>query len=86
MLSWNMECYEMLIEEKLLLLLQELEDNQINITGLSKTRWGKRDGKDGVFKKGEHTIVFSGDKSGENGVAIILDKKYAASMISHNCI
>ena len=82
--TWNVRT--MLVEGKLELLLQELKDNQTNITGLSETRWGKREGKDGVFKRGEHTIVFSGDKSGENGVAIILDKKYAASMISHNCI
>ena len=40
-------------------------------------------GKIEFSKKKEHTIVFSGDKSGENCVAIILDKKCVASMISH---
>ena len=66
--------------------LQELEDNQINTFGLSETRWGKINGKDWVFKVGEQAIVFIGDKRGENGVAVIIDKKYAASKISYNGI
>ena len=83
--TWNVRT--MLIEGKLDLLLEELKDNEINITGLSETRWKKVNGKDGVFKKGEHTIVFSGtEKDGQSGVAVILDKKYAACMTSYNCV
>ena len=50
--TWNVRT--MLVEGKLQLLLQELEEYQINITGLSETRWGKRNEKDGVFKEGDH--------------------------------
>lgn len=83
--TWNVRT--MLIEGKLDLLLEELKDNEIDITGLSETRWKKVNGKDGVFKKGEHTIVFSGtEKDGQSGVAVILDKKYAACMTSYNCV
>ena len=48
-------------EGKLDLLLRELDENNINITGLCETRWSK----DGVFDKEGHRIVFSGSEKEE---------------------
>ena len=77
----------MMEEGKLELLLEELERHNMNIVGLSETRWEKVKDKDGVFEKGSHTIFFSGnEKGGEHGVAIVLDKHYAASLVSHNSL
>ena len=47
--TWNVRT--MLVEGKLELLLQELEDNQINITGISETRWGKKKWERWSFQK-----------------------------------
>ena len=40
--TWNVRT--MLVVGKLELLVQELEDNQTNFTGLSETRWGREMG------------------------------------------
>ena len=73
----------MMPEGKLELLLKELEDHIVNITGLCETRWKG----EGVFELGDHTIVFSGnDRGGSRGVAIILDKYHGKCLRSHNAI
>ena len=80
--TWNVRT--MLPEGKLNLLLRELDDHEINITGLSETRWK---GEGGVFNLGDHTIVFSGnEKGGSKGVAIVLDKYHGKCLTSHNSI
>ena len=79
--TWNVRT--MLPEGKLDLLLEELNDHKINITGLCETRWKG----EGIFSKGDHAVVFSGnEKGGQRGVAIILDKFHAKCLRSHNAI
>ena len=79
--TWNVQT--MMPEGKLELLLKELEDHIVNITGLCETRWKG----EGVFELGDHTIVFSGnDRGGSRGVAIILDKYHGKCLRSHNAI
>lgn len=79
--TWNVQT--MLEMGKLNLLVKELERSQMNITGLVEVRWRG----EGKFSHGDHTIVYSGnEKGGQNGVAIVLDKKHAAAMKSFNTI
>ncbi|GFR95297.1 endonuclease-reverse transcriptase [Elysia marginata] len=66
---------------KLHLLLQELTECNMNITGLCETRWSG----EGHCSSGERTIIHSGkEKDGESGVAIVLDKTHAGCMKSYN--
>ena len=79
--TWNVRT--MRTDGKLDLLLKELEDYKINITGLCETRWKG----EGVFNKEAHTIIFSGsEKGGERGVAIILDQHHSKCLLSHNAV
>ena len=55
---------------KLTLLLKELDEINMNITGLCEVRWKGA----GHFTSDNHMIIYSGGESGANGVAVILDK------------
>ena len=59
--TWNVRTLKHL--GKLDLLLDELERNQINITGLSEVRWKG----EGLFQHRDHTIVYCGNDLGERG-------------------
>ncbi|GFR90427.1 craniofacial development protein 2-like [Elysia marginata] len=79
--TWNVQT--MMDLGKLQLLVQELDSLGMNVTGLCGVRWNG----EGRFNVGEHTVVYSGNTNGgSNGVAIILDKSYAAALKSFNAI
>ena len=67
---------------KLHLLLEELKQNDIGITGLSEVRWSG----EGLFNCGDHTIIYCGKDGGQSGVAIALNKHFAAALKSYNTI
>ena len=78
--TWNVRT--MREQGKLTLLLQELDENKMNITGLCETRWSGS----GHFTSQEHMIIYSGNDLGSNGVAVVLDKYHASTLISFNTI
>ena len=79
--TWNVRT--MRTDGKLDLLLKELDEHKMSITGLCETRWKG----EGVFNKEAHTIIFSGsEKGGERGVAIILDQHHSKCLLSHNAV
>ncbi|GFS11918.1 craniofacial development protein 2-like [Elysia marginata] len=48
----------------------------INILGLAEVRWTGA----GVFKSGDHTMVYSGGNEHERGVGILLDAEHLKSL------
>ncbi|GFR83506.1 craniofacial development protein 2-like [Elysia marginata] len=48
----------------------------INILGLAEVRWTGA----GVFKSGDHTMVYSGGNEHERGVGILLDAEHSKSL------
>ncbi|GFR92654.1 endonuclease-reverse transcriptase [Elysia marginata] len=77
--TWNVRTLTCI--GRLYLLLQELTECNMNITGLCETRWSG----EGHFSSGERTIIHSGKEKGdESGVAIVLDKTHAGCMKSYN--
>ena len=74
----NVECEDP--AGKLHLLLNKLEANDVDITGLSEIRWQG----EGRIQSGDSTVIFSGGIRGQGGVAVILNKKLRGSMISYN--
>ena len=78
--TWNVKTLKE--QGKFTLLLEELNGLNMNITGVCETRWDK----EGLFRAEDHTIVYSGNKKGANGVAIILDKRLGSSIDSHDAI
>ena len=56
--TWNVRTMNK--DGKLDLLLKELEEHKMSITGLSETRWKG----EGAFNKGDHKIVYSGSEKG----------------------
>ena len=54
---------------KLDILIEKMRHQKLNILGLCETGWSTN----GSFKRGDHTIIFSGNfKGGSRGVAVIL--------------
>ncbi|GFS02834.1 craniofacial development protein 2-like [Elysia marginata] len=75
---WNVQTMKEM--GKLTLLVNELDRN---ITGLCEVRWEG----EGSLQVGEHTVVYhENEKTGSNGVAIVLDKRHSAEMKSFNAV
>ena len=65
------------------MLIEEFKEQKLNNLGLCETRWSKQ----GVFNRGEYTIVHSGsEKGGNKGVAVILDKHHGNCLKIYNNI
>ena len=79
--TWNIRT--LLDMGKLHLLIRELEHQEMNITGLCECRWEGN----GHFNCGDHLIIYSGaEKSGQAGVALVLDKEAKQGLISYNAV
>ena len=79
--TWNVQT--LLIEGKFELLINEIKSQNINITGISETRWAG----EGHFEHDDYYIVYSGRKeTGYGGVAIILDPITKKSLLSEDYV
>ena len=78
--TWNVRTMREM--GKLTLLLEELKEQDMDITGLCEVRWSN----EGLFTSGDHTIIYNGNNKGTNGVAIILNKRFGNILSSYNTI
>ena len=78
--TWNVRTMRGL--GKLHLLIDELDNIGMDLTGLCETRW---DGE-GHFQHGKHTIIYCGSSTAMNGVAFIVSGKLKNSIISYRAI
>ena len=78
--TWNVRT--LMDTGKLHLLIEELQRNKLRITGISETRWSNK----GHFPTiNGHTVYFSGaTRTGQKGVAIILDNKMSKAVLGYN--
>ena len=76
--TWNVRTLKK--AGKLHLVIHELEDVNVDITGLSEIRWTG----EGHFRSGDSTVIFSGGINGQGGVAVLLNKRLSGSLISYN--
>ena len=67
---------------KLHLLIEELDNIGMDVTGLCETRW---DGE-GHFQHGKHTIIYCGSSTARNEVAFIVSGKLKNSIISYRAV
>ena len=73
----------LLNDGKFELLVNELKYHNFNVTGLAETRWSGM----GHFEHEGYYIVYSGaDKSGQGGVALVLDPNTKKSLLSEDYI
>ena len=73
----------LLSDGKFELLINEIKHHNFNITGISETRWSGS----GHFEHDGHYIVYSGaDKSGQGGVALVLDPNTKKSLLGEDYI
>ena len=79
-LEWNVRTMRGL--GKLDLLIKELDNINMDLTGLCETRW---DGE-GHFQHGKHTIIYCGSSTARNGVAFIVSRKLKNSIISYRAV
>ena len=79
--TWNVRT--LLDNGKLYLLCRELTAQNIGITGICEHRWAGS----GHFNCEDHLVIYSGaEKSGQSGVAMILDNEAKKGFISYNAI
>ena len=78
--TWNVRTMRGL--GKLDLLIKELDNINMDLTGLCETRW---DGE-GHFQHGKHTIIYCGSSTARNGVAFIVSRKLKNSIISYRAV
>ena len=79
--AWNVRT--LLSDGKFELLINEISLLDLNITGISETRWAG----EGHFEYEDNYIVYSGRKeTGYGGVAIILDSKTKKSLLSEDYV
>ena len=67
--TWNVRTMRGL--GKLHLLIEELDNIGMDLTGLCETRWNG----EGHFQHGKHTIIYCGSSTARNGVAFIVSGK-----------
>lgn len=60
----------------------EMDRQNIEVLGLSETRWGGN----GDFTSDQYRIIHSGKQSGKAGVAVVLNNKWAQSVIGQATI
>ena len=77
--KWNVRTMSL---GKLDLLIKELDNINMDLTGLCETRW---DGE-GHFQHGKHTIIYCGSSTAMNGVAFIVSGKLKNSIISYRAV
>ena len=71
------------MDGKFELLINEIDYQKLNITGIAETRWSGK----GHFEHDDYYVVYSGaDKTGLSGVAIILDPITKKSLLSEDYI
>ena len=78
--NWNVRTMNKL--GKLHLLLEEIYHINLDILGISETRWRG----ECLFQLGEHTIIQNGSDTGQSGVAFIFSKSVTVSIISYNMV